>query len=95
MAWTVRVQSETGEPIDGDFDIAFDAIPSGPDYPICSSLARYYVTLLNPQQLETFVTEWDKAATAPEFSQLRDSRLIRDVAEDCTRKQLYLRFVGD
>ena len=95
MAWTVRVQSETGEPVDKDFDIAFEAIPSGPAYPICSSVARYYVTLLNPPQLESFVSEWDRAAAAPEFPHLRELRLIRDVAENCASKQLYLRFVGD
>jgi hypothetical protein len=95
MAWTVRVQSEAGEPVDKDLDIGFDAIPSGPTYPICSSVARYHVTLLNPPQLETFVSEWDKAAALPEFSHLKDLRGIRDVAEKCARKQLYLRFVGD
>lgn len=95
MAWTVRIQTETGEPVDKDFDIGFEAIPSGPAYPICSSVARYYMTLLNPAQLETFVMEWDRAATATEFSHLKDLRLIRDVAENCARKQLYLRFVGD
>src|SRR5580698_6970696 len=95
MAWTVRVQSEAGEPVNKDFDIEFDAIPAGPAYPIRSSVARYYVTLLNPQQLEAFVSEWDKAAMEPEYSHLKDLRLIREVAENCARDQLYLRFVGD
>jgi hypothetical protein len=95
MAWTVRIQSEAGESIDKDFEIGFDAIPSGPGYPICNSVARYYVTLLNPPQLEAFVSEWDRAAAAPEFSHLKDSRLIREVAENCARNQLYLRFVED
>jgi hypothetical protein len=58
-------------------------------------VARYYVTLLNPQQLEAFVSEWDKAATEPEYSHLKDLRLIREVAENYARDQLYLRFVGD
>jgi hypothetical protein len=95
MAWTVRVQTEAGEPVDKDFDIGFEAIPSGPEYPICSSVARYYMTLLNPPQLEALVSEWDRAAAAPEFSHLSDSRLIRDVAERCALKHLYVRFVGD
>ena len=58
MAWTVRIQNEKGDPLEDDFDIGFDAIPSGPAYPICSSVARYFVTLLNPPQLESFVCEW-------------------------------------
>jgi hypothetical protein len=95
MAWSVRVQNENGDPLEKDFDIGFDAIPSGPAYPICSSVARYYVTLLNPPQLETFVSEWDSAAAVPEFSHLKESRVIRDVAESCSHRQLYLRFLGD
>ncbi len=95
MAWTVRVQTETGEPLGPDFDIGFNEVPSGPEYPICSSVARYYVTLLNPPQLETFVSEWDRAAAMPSFAHLSGSRRIRDVAEKCAKDQLYLRFVGD
>ena len=95
MAWTVRVQTEMGEPVDKDFDIGFNEIPSGPAYPICSSVARYYVTLLNPPQLRTFGAEWDAAAATPEFAHLKHSKLIRDVAEKCVREQLYLRFDGD
>jgi hypothetical protein len=95
MAWTVRVQNENGDPLENDFDIGFEAIPSGDAYPICSSVARYYVTLLNPPQLKTFVYEWDSAAKVPEFSHLEKSRLVRDVAERCSDNQLYLRFMGD
>jgi hypothetical protein len=95
MAWTIRVQTEAGQPVEKDLDIGFDAIPSGPAYPICSSIARYYVTVLNPPQLESFVSEWDRAASSPEFHHLRHERLIRDIAEKCAVDQLYLRFVGD
>jgi hypothetical protein len=95
MAWTVKVQTERGEPVDNDFGIEFDAIPSGPDYPICSSVARYHVTVLNPPQLETFVSEWDRAATTSKFAQLNNSKLIRDVAERCARDSFYLKFIGD
>jgi hypothetical protein len=38
MAWTVRVQNENGDPLEKDFDIGFDTIPSGPAYPIRSSV---------------------------------------------------------
>ena len=95
MAWTVRVQDESGKPVSDDFDIGFDEIPSGPQYPICSSVARYYNTWLNPDQLRTFMSEWDKAVHTPEFSYLRDKRTIRDIAEKTEKQQLYLRFVGD
>lgn len=95
MAWTVRIQTENGEPVGKDFDIGFDAIPSDPAYPICNSVARYYVTVLNPSQLETFVSEWDRAETDPRFPHLPASRFLRNIAEDSARKQLYLRFVGD
>jgi hypothetical protein len=53
------------------------------------------VTLLNPPQLETFVSEWDSAAAVPEFSHLKESRVIRDVAESYSHRQLYLRFLGE
>ncbi len=88
LLWRGRSESnEAGEPVNKDFDIEFDAIPTGAAYPICSSVARYYVTLLNPQQLEAFVSEWDKAATEPEYSHLKDLRLIREVAENYARDQ--------
>jgi hypothetical protein len=95
MAWTVRIQTETGDSVGSDFDIAFDEIPCGSTYPICNSIARYYVTLLNPAQLETFITEWERAVRLPEFRHLAENRLIRDTAERCARDHLYLRFVGD
>ena len=95
MAWTVRTETEDGKPVQGDADIGFDAIPFGPEYPISSSIARYYVTLLNPPQLEAFVSEWDRAVETPNFSHLRNDRFIRDTAEKCARDHLYLRFIGD
>ena len=39
------MQGEDGTPTGPDFDIGFDEIPSGPQFPICSSVARYYVTV--------------------------------------------------
>ena len=95
MSWTIKVETESGRSVENDFDIAFDTVPYGSEYPICSSVARYYVTLLNPTQLESFVREWDIASSTPAFAHLRESRVIRDVAERCARDQLYIRFVGD
>jgi hypothetical protein len=95
MPWTVKVETERGQLVDNDFGVEFDEIPSGPEYPICSSVARYYVTLLNPPQLETFVSEWDRAITTPEFARLKNSKFIRDVAERCASEHLYLKFIGD
>jgi len=95
VGWTVKIESESGRSVEQDCDIGFDAIPRGPEYPICTSVAHYYVTLLNPPQLELFVQEWDKAASTPQFANLKHSAILRDVAERCARRQLYLRFIGD
>jgi hypothetical protein len=95
MAWTVKVQTEVGASVEHDFDVPFDSVPHGTQFPISNSIARYYDTILNPPQLETFVSEWDKAAATPEFAHLRAFRLLRDAADSAARRQLYMRFVGD
>lgn len=95
MGWTVKIESESGRSVEHDFDIGFDAIPHGPEYPICSSVAHYFVTLLNPPQLKLFVQEWDKAASTPQFAKLKDSAILREIAERCARHQRYIRFIGD
>jgi hypothetical protein len=95
VSWTVRIESEDGRSLRNDVDISFDAVPYGPEYPICNSVARYYVTLLNPPQLESFVREWDNASSTAEFAHLKASKSVRDIAERCARDHLYVRFVGD
>lgn len=95
MAWTVKVQTESGESVEPDFDVAFDSVPMGAQFPISSSIAKYYLTVLNPPQLEAFVSEWDRAVATPELCHLKNSRLLRDVAERAAKRQLYLRFIGE
>ncbi len=96
MGWTVRIQHEDGSLAGAaDFDVPFEALPQGASFPISSSVARYYLTLLNPQQLRTLVDEWDEAAKREEFRALLQWKHLRDVAADCAAKQLYLRFTGD
>ena len=96
MGWTVRVQHEDGSVAGtGDFDVPFEALPHGVSFPISNSIARYYLTLLNPQQLHTLVEEWDQAARLVEFKSMLQWKHLRDAALDCAEKQLYLRFIGD
>ncbi len=96
MGWTVRVQQEDGTVAGAaDFDVPFEALPNGAAFPISNSVARYYLTLLNPQQLQTLVEEWDEAAKRPEFSNMLQWKQLRDVAAECAARQLYLRFTGD
>lgn len=65
-------------------------------YPVLSSIAPYYDTLLNPDQLAAFIAEWDMALQDPEYqTRLQEWNAVRDLAVRCRVEQLYLRFIGD
>lgn len=97
MGWALATQSEAGKPLHSGISIPFDALPFNKEkYPVLSSIAPYYDTLLNPDQLALFITEWDMALHDPQYrARLEEWNVVRDLAVRCQAEQVYLRFIGD
>jgi hypothetical protein len=85
MGWSMRIQTEDGQPQEADIYVPFDAIPFDEEkYPILSSVARYYVTIFNPDQCARFVAEWDLAASEPQYEkQTQEWKIVRNTVEKC------------
>jgi hypothetical protein len=93
MPWTVRLEDESGEPIDAEnIVVEFHSLPVGDRFPICTLIeaAPYYDTLLNPVQIEKFIAELDAA------KDISPGNLVplRTLAER-GGVHIYLRFIGD
>ncbi len=97
MSWTIAIQAETGAPTLCGISVPSEALPSDKEkYPILSSIAPYYDTFFNPEQLQAFIAEWDKASRDPAYQEsMREFMRVRDLAVKCRNEQLYLRFIGD
>lgn len=91
------MQSETGELRRCGVSMPFEVLPFDKDkYPLLSSIAPYYDTFLNPDQLVMFIAEWDAAVQNPKYrARLQEWQAVRDLAAKCQSEQLYLRFIGD
>jgi hypothetical protein len=97
MGWSMRIQTERGQPKGPDIYVPFDAIPFDREkYPTLSSVNPYYNTVLNPEQCVRFLTEWDSASSEPQYKeQARQWKIARDTAARCVNESLYLKFIGD
>lgn len=97
MGWSLATQTEVSEPQHTGINIPFDVLPFDREkYPTLSSIAPYYDTFFNPDQLVAFIAEWDAARNDPEHDErMQHWQVVRDLAERCRAEQLYLRFIGD
>jgi len=81
MAWSVRLQDETGKPILDDGGVEFEIIPHDGDFKLLGYIDRYGDTYFNQLQMNDFLNDWD--TLRPNAFQRRQWQLVRDLALKC------------
>jgi len=81
MAWSVRLQDETGKPVLDDGGVEFEIIPHDGDFKLLGYIDRYGDTYFNQLQMNDFLNDWD--TLRPNAFQRRQWQLVRDLALKC------------
>lgn len=97
MSLVVKLEDDLGER--SEWVILHGIIPASreTDFPLLSGIDPFGKTVFNHQQMELFMSEWDRVKDrARDESQREAWQKIREMAHACRDdRDLYLRFVGN
>ncbi len=97
MSLVVKLEDDLGE--QSDWVVLHGVLPTVGDreFPLLSGIAPFGKTVFNQQQMEVFLSEWERIRErARDESQTEAWQKVKEMAEACRQdRDLYLRFVGN